>query len=446
MRWAAPIEAVGAQRPRPGDRLVSPPLDLRHPGQPARPSPTRWAGWRSSYVYDLAKQPLRIESIDAGAAATVPRRAGQRRREPRQQGRAHPARLRRRCNRPIRLWARDDARRSHPARAPRSTATARDAGLSVQRRPGRATCSASPTSHYDEAGLVTVEAYDFKGNVLEKTRQVIGDAPILAVFEPAAAERLAGAGLPGRLAARTGRTTRTRMTRTARHRPLPDSPAYDALNRVKVMTYPAGRGRRRATSCTRTTTAPGRSKQVDGSTATTLRRADRLQRQGPAVADRLRQRGDDPLRLRPADLSPGPAAHRALSASPPPLTYHPTGAPLQDFAYGYDLVGNILRSATARRAAAFPARLQGAGRPRPAFTYDPLYRLAQPPAANATCRRSWPPWDDQPRCTDLTLTRALYRDLHLRSCRQPHRLKHQANSGGFTRDFTWLPATTASQP
>ena len=27
---------------------------------------------------------------------------------------------------------------------------------------------------------------------------------------------------------------------------------------------------------------------------------------------------------------------------PAPLTYHPTGAPLQDFAYGYDLAGNVL--------------------------------------------------------------------------------------------------------
>ena len=41
--------------------------------------------------------------------------------------------------------------------------------------------------HHDEAGLTTVAAVDFKGNVLDKSRRVIADAPILAVFEQAPA-------------------------------------------------------------------------------------------------------------------------------------------------------------------------------------------------------------------------------------------------------------------
>ena len=41
--------------------------------------------------------------------------------------------------------------------------------------------------HHDEAGLTAVSSVDFKGNVLEKLRQVIADEPILAVFEQAAA-------------------------------------------------------------------------------------------------------------------------------------------------------------------------------------------------------------------------------------------------------------------
>ena len=36
--------------------------------------------------------------------------------------------------------------------------------------------------HYDEAGRSTIDAYDFKGNVLEKTREVISDAELLTVF------------------------------------------------------------------------------------------------------------------------------------------------------------------------------------------------------------------------------------------------------------------------
>ena len=36
--------------------------------------------------------------------------------------------------------------------------------------------------HYDEAGLLAFEAYDFKGNLLEKSRRVIGDEADPAVF------------------------------------------------------------------------------------------------------------------------------------------------------------------------------------------------------------------------------------------------------------------------
>jgi hypothetical protein len=32
--------------------------------------------------------------------------------------------------------------------------------------------------HYDEAGLATITAYDFKGNPLEKVRQVIADSEL----------------------------------------------------------------------------------------------------------------------------------------------------------------------------------------------------------------------------------------------------------------------------
>jgi hypothetical protein len=50
--------------------------------------------------------------------------------------------------------------------------------------------------HYDEAGLQSFPAYDFKGNVLEKTRQVIGDGPILAVFDAAPEDWVASPLMP----------------------------------------------------------------------------------------------------------------------------------------------------------------------------------------------------------------------------------------------------------
>ena len=91
--------------------------------------------------------------------------------------------------------------------------------------------------HYDEAGLLSFEAYDFKGNVAEKIRQVISDAAILAIFASSPPDwhikafRVdwqppAGTSLEnhanGLLDATSYRTSFT----------------YDALNRVKLMRYP----------------------------------------------------------------------------------------------------------------------------------------------------------------------------------------------------------------
>lgn len=48
-----------------------------------------------------------------------------------------------------------------------------------------------PWKQYDEAGLVTMEAYDFKGQPLSKTRRVIKDAVILSTM-PVGIYRVAG--------------------------------------------------------------------------------------------------------------------------------------------------------------------------------------------------------------------------------------------------------------
>src|SRR5205807_224685 len=83
--------------------------------------------------------------------------------------------------------------------------------------------------HYDEAGLVTFVSYDFKGNLLEKQRQVIADTAILAVFNPP----------PSNWKIKAFRVdwetpSATPLDVTAYTTTL----AYDALNRVKTMQYP----------------------------------------------------------------------------------------------------------------------------------------------------------------------------------------------------------------
>ena len=63
---------------------------------------------------------------------------------------------------------------------------------------------------------------------------------------------------------------------------------------------------------------------------------------GQRTLDRLRQRGHDALRLRPAYLPAKQAAQRTLFAAETIRRYQPTGLPLQDFGYEYDLAGNIV--------------------------------------------------------------------------------------------------------
>ena len=71
--------------------------------------------------------------------------------------------------------------------------------------------------HHDEAGVLRFEAYDFKGNLLEKVRRVIADSAITSV-QPFRVNWDAGMALD----AAEYRTSTT----------------YDALNRARSITYP----------------------------------------------------------------------------------------------------------------------------------------------------------------------------------------------------------------
>ena len=141
--------------------------------------------------------------------------------------------------RPTRLWARDDA--SSPI-ALRQRMEYGDAGRPNQdvRAGGDArsvTFSERLTRHHDEAGLATVSAVDFKGNMLEKSRRVIADAPILAAFEQAPDN--AWRVMPFQV----DWQTRPQQTLADRERELLEASAYrttgfDALSRVKRMQFP----------------------------------------------------------------------------------------------------------------------------------------------------------------------------------------------------------------
>jgi RHS repeat-associated protein len=137
-------------------------------------------------------------------------------------------------------------------------------------------------------------------------------------------------------------------------------------------------------------------------------------------------------------------------SKPDAVTYQPNGGVLQDYGYDCDLVGNILairdrapasgirnnpEALTVDDAALAQLLATGDALNR-RFDYDPTYRLLS--ATGRECDRlpDGPPWDDQPRCTDLTKTHAYTEHYAYDRMGSMLRLEHHDGPGGFTREFT----------
>ena len=82
-----------------------------------------------------------------------------------------------RLSRQIRLWVKDKTGESFTLRQVLEYGDS--SGLTD---PENENLNGQIYKHYDEAGLVTFNEYDFKGNLLEKEREVISDVDLLAIF------------------------------------------------------------------------------------------------------------------------------------------------------------------------------------------------------------------------------------------------------------------------
>jgi YD repeat-containing protein len=118
-------------------------------------------------------------------------------------------------------------------------------------------------------------------------------------------------------------------------------------------------------------------------------------------------------------------------------TWEGTGAPLQDLAYSYDLVGNILSIDERTPDSGIPNTSNGRDQLVRTFEYDPLYRLTK-----ATGREhdvSYPkpdPWTDRQGHTDPSSTRDYERQYRYDAASNLERLRHVANGGRFTQELT----------
>jgi RHS repeat-associated protein len=339
------------------------------------------------YGYDLANRKLRVDSLDAGIRNTVLDAAG----NPLEQRDSKGAVILHAyddLNRPTRLWARDDraARvtlREHleygdGGRADQHTAV-RNANRDVNRL-GRL------HEHYDEAGRLVFERYDFKGNVLEKVRRVIGDGSILSLQ-----------ALPVDWQPPAGRTLDEHAAGLLDSREYRTSLGYDALNRVTTLRYPQDvENRRRELSPHYNRAGALERVTVDGDVYVE-RIAYNAKGQRALIAygnGLMSAHAHEAATFRLRRLWTGRYSRDADG-----LTYRPSspGQPLQDLAYEYDLAGNVLAIRERTPGCGVRNTVFGADALDRAFTYDPLYRLFSATGRESTNIPSPRPWTDDPR-------------------------------------------------
>lgn len=401
------------------------------------------------YGYDLANRPWRTDSIDAGLRRTVLDALG----NP-IEGRDSKGALilhgYDRGNRPHRLWARDGSNQPLTLREVSIYGDRKESGLSALTARQK-NLRGKLYRHYDEAGLTSVAAYDFKGNPLSQARQVIRDEVLLTAYQNGAQRGWNIAAVRVDWQAPDGVTLEAHAQTLLDPAAYETSMSYDALNRIKRLSYPQDVTGQRPELLPVYNRAGGLAQvKLNGETyvreiAYSAKGQRVLIAYGNGVMTRYAY---DPhtfrlLRLR-TERYGQPEADR----------YQPGGEALQDFAYRYDLVGNILEiqdrapssgilnNPAAALASGPLAQLLASGDALVRrFDYDPIYRLLSATGRECDQPSDTPPWLDLPRCTDPTRTRAYTQRYRYDPLGNMQQLQHQLAGGASNRDFTTIPYT-----
>ena len=401
-------------------------------------------GRHAFYAYDLADRLLRSDSIDAGLHRMVLNALGNEV-ERRDSKGALVLQAYDRLQRPVRLWARDDGATGLVTLRQRleygDTAPDRDA-MRARNLLGQL------HRHHDEAGLTEVAKVDFKGNVLDKSRRVIGDEPVLAVFNQAPANAWNIVPFQVDWEPRPGQAVADREGEL-----LENEAAYqttsivDALNRIKRLQFPRDvEGKRRELRLIYNN-AGGLEKIFLDDTLYVERIAYNAKGQRILIAYAngvMTRYAYDPRTLRLKRF------RSERYTKPDEFAYHSADEPLQDFGYDYDLVGNILAIRGRAPGSGILNNPEAAATTDPVlrqllisgnalnrrFDYDPIYRLLSGTGRECDRPPEREPWDDQSRCADLTKTRAYAETYRYDDVGNILHLAHGKGTERFTRDFT----------
>jgi RHS repeat-associated protein len=343
-------------------------------------------------------------------------------------------------NRPIRLWARDqDAQLLATLRErleygdggdPHQTQNERDVNR-LAKRLGKL------HSHYDEAGLLTFETYDFKGNICEKIRHVFSDAAILASFEPPPANWQVQV-----FYADWEASDDTLLLDPTEYR---TSLTYDALNRIRKLRYPQDVGGDRKELRADYDHAGSLERvELDGTSYVRhIAHSASGQRSLIAYGNGVMTRyAYDPYTFRLAAL------RTERYTQPDAATYHPIGLPLQDCLYEHDLAGNLLRIIDRTPGCGVINTALGADALIRNFTHDPLYRLRSSTGRECKDIATPRPATDDPQCgfdsgnqgtpnqQNAPHLTAMYQEEYGYdpACNMVS-LKHSTSAGSWTRTF-----------
>lgn len=387
------------------------------------------------YGYDLANRVIRVESIDAGIKRTVLDALGNAVEQRDSKG-ALALTAYDMLSRPLDVWARDNlqqrvSQRQHLVYGDMAEEIGMDRLQARERN-----ALGQLVTHYDEAGRIQVNRYDFKGNLLEKTRQVISDEEIQRVFDGAAANQW-------RISAYQVDWQPEEMPFAARAAAILDpveyttTTRYDGLNRVREVEYPHDADNERKILLPRYNRAGALESIVFDGNEYVERIAYNAKGQRTLIAygnGVMTRYAYDPNTFRLARL------RSERYSQPSDMNYQPDGLPLQDFGYDYDLAGNITTIHDRTPGSGIPNTLQGTEALDRHFTYDPIYRLLSATGRECDIRPEIPPWFDDPRCSDVTRARAYTERYQYDPMGNMLRLQHQNETGGFTRRFTMVAA------
>lgn len=366
------------------------------------------------HVYDLTKRALRIDSIDAGVRRMVLNAVGS---EVQRRDSKGALSLNRYddLNRPIQLWARDRTGQAITMRERLEYGDDSDPTQTPQKRTaerGRNRLGRL-AAHRDEAGLLQFARYDFKGNLLDKTRRVVSDAALAVGWTADWSVANADNDLdPAQY------TTSTQ---------------YDALNRQTQIQFPADvSGQRLVLEPTYNRAGALEQARLDREVYV-QKVAYNAKGQRVFIAygnDIVTRYSYDPGTFRLARL-------RTEHLTRTGLTYQPTGTLLQDWAYDYDLSGNILAIHDIVTGCGLPNNPDQLDR---LFGYDAIYRLISATGRECNQPAADPFWSDPVRCQVVASTRRYTQTYTYDVVGNMTALAHTApNNGSFTRTFDMKP-------